>query len=235
MTSSPPRSNWVRAVVVAVLVASVAGFYLFGPDEQTILNRSAQWRNAAQNHLLQSLALFFIAEVVVIALSIPVGLWMSVLAGFLFGLGLGVVVVALAATLGAILAFLAARYVFFEAIHRGTEQWPRVRRWQKAIDVGLEEHGAYYVLLLRLTPVIPFWAVNLGLGLTRLRLRDYSWTTQLGILPATVVIVNAGASLGEITSLRGILSVRVLLALCLLPLVPFVLRHTIGRWLRKAS
>ncbi len=123
--------------------------------------------------------------------------------------------------------------MFFDAIHRLAQTRPRLERWLAAIDAGFREHGAYYVLLLRLTPVIPFWALNLGLGLTRLRLRDYWWVTQLGMLPATLVVVNAGASLAEITSLQDVVSWRVLAALCLLPLVPFVLHHTAGRLLAK--
>ena len=74
--------------------------------------------------------------------------------------------VSVAAMLGAILAFLSARYVFFDAIHRAARTRPRLQRWLAVIDRGLRDHGAYYVLLLRLTPVIPFWALNLGLGLT---------------------------------------------------------------------
>ena len=142
-------------------------------------------------------------------------------------------VVSVAAMLGAVLAFLSARYVFFDVIHRAARTRPRLKRWLTAIDKGLHDHGAYYVLLLRLTPVIPFWAVNLGLGLTRLRLRDYWWATQLGMLPATMVVVNAGASVAEIASLRDLLSWRVIGALGLLPLVPFVLHHSVGRWLRR--
>ena len=135
---------------------------------------------------------------------------MSILAGFLFGVWVGTAVVSLAAMLGAIPAFLSARYVFFDAIHRMAHTRPRLERWLAAIDAGFSEHGSYYVLLLRLTPVIPFWVLNLGLGLTRLRLCDYWWATQLGMLPATLVIVNAGASLGEITTLRDLVSWRVI-------------------------
>ena len=120
---------------------------------------------------------------VLVALSVPVGIWMSALAGFLFGFWIGTAVVSVAAMLGALLAFLAARYVFFDAIHRAARIRPRLKRWLTAIDKGLHDHGAYYVLLLRLTPVIPFWALNLGLGLTRVRLRDYWWATQLGMSP----------------------------------------------------
>jgi uncharacterized membrane protein YdjX (TVP38/TMEM64 family) len=87
------------------------------------------------------------------------------------------------------------------------------------------------VLLLRMTPVIPFWFLNLGLGVTRVRLWDYWWATQLGMLPVTLVVVNAGASLAEITTLRDALSWRVLGSLCLLPLAVVALHRGAGRFL----
>lgn len=224
------RNRWL---LLAAFVAALVLFLAFGPDEQTMIRESAAWRELARNNLFAALVLFFIAEVVAVSLSLPIGFWMSVLAGFLFGLWIGTAVVSVAAMIGAVLAFLSARYVFFEAIHRMAQTRPWLGKWLAAIDTGFRERGAYYVLLLRLTPVIPFWTLNLGLGLTRLRLRDYWWATQLGMLPATLVVVNAGASLAEITSLRDIVSWRVLAALCLLPLVPFVLHNTAGRLLTK--
>jgi uncharacterized membrane protein YdjX (TVP38/TMEM64 family) len=226
------RSRWL---LLFVFLLGFALFLALGPDEQTLIRESAAWRDSARAHLWTALAIFIVAEVVLVAVSAPVGIWMSALAGFLFGFWIGVAVVSVAAMIGALLAFLAARYVFFEAIHRAARTRPRLQRWLAAIDTGFQSHGAYYVLLLRLTPVIPFWALNLGLGLTRVRIRDYWWATQLGMLPATMVVVNAGASVAEITSIRDLLSWRVIGALALLPLVPFVLHRAAGRWLRRAN
>jgi len=229
------KLNWGRWLLLGVIVVGLALFFTFGTDEQTIIQRSAEWRELARHNLLTALALFLIAEVLLIAFSVPVGIWLTVLAGFLFGTWLGTAVVNVAGTLGAILAFLAARYIFADSIHRSSEVRPRLTQWLTALDDGFRKHGAYYVLLLRLTPVIPFFVVNLGLGLTTVRLRDYWWATQLGMLPISLVIANAGASLAEIQSFRDVLSLHVLGALSLLPLVPFVLHHTLGRWLTRAA
>ncbi len=169
-----------------MLPAAFGGAVLFladPPDERAVVRESAAWRAAAQENWAGALAAFVAAEVVLIALSLPVGIWMSVLAGFLFGTWIGTAAVGVAGTAGAVLAFLCARYVFSDAIHRAARTRPRLNRWLTAIDRGLCEHGGYYVLLLRLTPVIPFWFLNLGLGVTRVRLRDYWWATQLGVLP----------------------------------------------------
>jgi uncharacterized membrane protein YdjX (TVP38/TMEM64 family) len=198
-----------------------------------VIHRSADWREAARSNLLAALSLFFIAETILIAFSVPVGIWLTVLAGFLFGTWVGTAVVNLAGTLGAILAFLAARYVFAEALHKAAESRPRLCRRLTAIDRGFRNHGAYYLLLLRLTPIFPFFAVNIGLGLTSIRLRDYWWATQLGMLPISLAVANAGASFAEISSFRDVLSVQVIGTLCLLPLVPLILHRTVGRWLKS--
>src|SRR5688500_4944828 len=101
-----------RWLVLLGVVAAGAAFVAFGPDEQAVIRQSAAWRAAAREHFLTALAIFFVAEVAVVAFSIPIGIWMTLLAGFLFGVWAGTAVVAVAATLGAMLAFLAARYVF---------------------------------------------------------------------------------------------------------------------------
>jgi uncharacterized membrane protein YdjX (TVP38/TMEM64 family) len=219
--------TWQRWLLLVAIVAAVAAFVAYGPDERTVIRRSAEWREAARANLVAAVAVFFVAEVVLVALSVPVGIWMSVLAGYLFGVWVGTAAVAVAATLGAVLAFLAGRYVFADALRRAAESRPRLGRWLAAIDAGFRSRGAFYVVLLRLTPVFPFWVLNLGLGLTRIRLRDYWWATQLGILPMTVVIVNAGASLAEVTEFRDIVSPRVVVALCLLPLTAFALHRLV--------
>jgi len=226
------RRRWILLFALALGVALVLAF---GPEKATVIRESAAWRDWARSHLFIALVLFFAAEVILVALSVPVGIWMSALGGFLFGFWVGLAVVSLAALLGAILAFLAARLIFFEVLHQLARTRPRFGSWLSAIDRGFAEHGAYYVLLLRLTPVIPFWALNLGLGLTGVRLREYCWATLAGMLPATVVVVNAGARVAEIRVLDDLLGWRVLGALALLPIVPFVLHHTVGRWVTSGG
>jgi uncharacterized membrane protein YdjX (TVP38/TMEM64 family) len=237
-TESEPigrKINWGRWLILALIVIGFGLFFAFGPDEQTVLHRSAEWREVARSNIVVALLLFFIAEVILIAFSVPVGIWLTVLAGFLFGTWVGTAVVNLGATIGAVLAFLSVRHVFAGAIHRVAATHPRLGRRLTAIDAGFRNHGAYYVVLLRLTPVFPFFVVNAGLGLTSVRLRDYLWATQLGMLPISLVVASAGASVAEITSFREVLSLRVLGALCLLPLVPFLLHHTAGCWLTRSS
>jgi uncharacterized membrane protein YdjX (TVP38/TMEM64 family) len=222
------RFRTLHWLILFAVATAVVLFFTFGPSEATVIARSGEWRAQARANLPLAVAVFFAAEFVLVSLSVPVGIWLAVLAGFLFGTWLGAAVVMASASLGSVAVFLAARYVFADTLR------PRLVKWTAKVDAGFREHGAYYVLLLRLTPVIPFWALNLALGLTPVRVRDYVWATVLGMIPATVVVCHAGAGLAEIQSFREVLSLRVLGVLCLLPLIPFVIHHAIGkRMLRR--
>jgi uncharacterized membrane protein YdjX (TVP38/TMEM64 family) len=209
---------------------AVLGFYALG------LHRYFSWeylhahldllRDEKQQHLLLTLVLFILVYVSVTSLSLPVATALGLVAGALFGRLLGTGVVILAATLGATLAFLSSRYLFRDWVQR------RFGSRLAAMNRGVEQDGAYYLLTLRLVPVFPFFLVNLGMGLTPLRARTFAWVSLLGMVPGTFLYVNAGAELGRIDSPQGILSPGVLIALALLGLVPLALRLVL-RWARS--
>jgi uncharacterized membrane protein YdjX (TVP38/TMEM64 family) len=209
---------------------AVLGFYALG------LHRYFSWeylhahldllRDQTQQHLLQTLVLFILVYVSVTSLSLPVATALGLVAGALFGRWLGTGVVILAATLGATLAFLSSRYLFRDWVQR------RFGSRLAAMNRGVEQDGAYYLLTMRLVPVFPFFLVNLGMGLTPMRARTFAWVSLLGMLPGTFLYVNAGAELGHIDSPRGILSPSVLISLALLGLVPLALRLVL-RWARN--
>jgi len=110
--------------------------------------------------------------------------------GALFGLAAGTVIISFASTIGATLACLVARFVL--------RDWVQNRFGDKltAINRGIEEEGAFYLFTLRLIPAFPFFVINLAMGLTRMPLRTFYWVSQLGMLPGTIVYVNAGKELG---------------------------------------
>ena len=99
------------------------------------------------------------------------------------------------------------------------------------IDAGMDRDGARYLFALRLMPLFPFFLVNLLMGLTRLRVRHYWWVSQLAMLPATVIYLNAGRELGKLTALRDILSPGLLFAFTLLGLLPLVTRWLFSRYI----
>src|SRR5262245_11527899 len=233
--TGPPRRRLPRILVALLIVGGVVAFFAFGPSESEILFRQAAWKSAVQENLLLALLIFFVAEVFLVAFSVPVATGLSVLAGVLLGRWLGTLVVSLASTLGALLAMLAARYVFRDSIRRRLEVRPRWKAAIAALDRGVECDGGYYLLLIRLTPLFPFFLVNLGMGLTRIRVGTYWWATQLGMLPMSFVVVSAGAEVGEVSSFRELASIEHLWPLMLLILVPIGLRFVARRYLRQST
>jgi uncharacterized membrane protein YdjX (TVP38/TMEM64 family) len=218
-----------RWLLLFSLVVAVIAFFVF--DLQRFLKleylqeQREQLQRWVESNYLVCWLIFFVVYLAVSALSIPVGApALSLLAGFLFDLVIGTVLVSFASTAGGALAFLASRYLFREAVER------RFQRWLEAINRGLARDGVFYLLTLRLVPVVPFTATNLVMGLTRMRLWTFWWVSQLGMLPGTILYVNAGKQLGSIRSPSDVLSPAMLISLALLGLVPLMLKFALGWW-----
>ena len=193
------------------------------------------WR-AAQP--LRAAAAFFAGYVVVAALSLPGAAAMTVAAGALFGLGWGTLIVSFASTIGATLAFLAARWLL--------GGWVQERFGERlaALNAGIAKEGGFYLFTLRLVPALPFFLINLTMGVTALRTWTFYWVSQIGMLAGTLVYVNAGTQLARIESLSGIVSARVMGSLLLLGIFPLTMRKLIAvfrarkiyaRWKRPKS
>ena len=165
---------------------------------------------------------FFGIYVAVTALSLPGAAILTLAAGALFGLAVGTLIVSFASSLGATLAFLASRYVLRDAIQR------RFGDRLKAINEGIAKDGPLYLFTLRLVPVFPFFLVNLLMGLTPIRTLSYYWVSQVGMLAGTLVYVNAGTQVAQITSLSGIVSPGLLLSFALLGVFPMLTKKFLG-------
>lgn len=216
----------------ALLGAFLMTFFILPPDtlslagikthQQTLLSYVARAP-------LRSALIFFALYVAVSALSIPGAAVLTLLGGALFALWEGAVLVSFASTLGATLAMLASRYLLRDWVQR------RFARQMTTVNAGMARDGAGYLFALRLMPLFPFFLVNLLMGLTRITVRRYWWVSQLAMLPATVIFLNAGRELGKVTSLRDILSPGVVFAFTLLGLLPLVTRRLFSRYLPSAK
>lgn len=167
---------------------------------------------------------FFGLYVLVTALSLPGAAVMTLAAGALFGLLEGTILVSFASSLGASLAFLSARYLAADWVQQ------RFGRHLEAVHQGVAQDGAFYLFTLRLIPVVPFFAINLVLGLTRMPLWVFYGVSQLGMLAGTLVYVNAGTALGQLQSLQGMFSPALLVSFALLAAFPWLARHLLGRF-----
>ncbi|MEN9781405.1 MAG: Mercuric reductase [Pseudomonadota bacterium] len=164
---------------------------------------------------------YFAAYVAATALSLPGAVILTLAGGAIFGFGVGLLVVSFASSLGATLAFLAARFVLRDSVQA------RFGQRLAEIDRGVQKDGAFYLFTLRLIPVVPFFVINLLMGLTRMRALTFYWVSQLGMLAGTAVYVNAGTQIAQIDSLRGILSPGLLGSFVLLGLFPLIARKAV--------
>jgi len=230
-----------RLLVLLVLAAAVAAFFALGGQRYLTFEYAKAQQEALrglyERHPFQTAGLFFLVYVAVTGLSLPGAALMTLVAGALFGLLWGTLVVSFASTAGATLAFLASRFVLRDWVHN------RFTPALKRIDEGVRKEGAFYLFTLRLIPVVPFFVINLAMGLTAMRARTFYWVSQLGMLAGTLVYVNAGTQLARISSTRDILSPELLGAFALLGVFPLAAKKTMdgvrarrvyARWRRPA-
>ncbi len=167
-------------------------------------------------------AVYFVIYVAATALSIPGATIITLAGGALFGLWQGLLIVSFASTIGATLAFLASRFVL--------RDWVEGKFGQRLTDInqGVDKEGAFYLFTLRLIPVVPFFLINLLMGLTRMKAFTFYWVSQLGMLAGTAVYVNAGTQLAQLDSLQGILSPALLGSFVLLGVFPLIARRIVA-------
>lgn len=162
------------------------------------------------------IGIYFIIYVIVTTLSIPGATILTLAGGSIFGLWLGVLIVSFASTIGATLSFLSSRYLlrnYFE------EKFPTK---MKEVNNGFEKDGVFYLLSLRLIPVIPFFLINILMGLTQIRTIIYFFISQVGMLLGTIVYINAGVQLSSITNVEDIFGFKIIVSFSLLGLLPLM-------------
>ncbi len=167
-------------------------------------------------------AVYFVLYVAATALSIPGATIITLAGGAIFGLWQGLLLVSFASTIGATLAFLASRFVL--------RDWVEGKFGNRLADInrGVDKEGAFYLFTLRLIPVVPFFLINLLMGLTRMKAVTFYWVSQIGMLAGTAVYVNAGTQLAQLDSLQGILSPALLGSFVLLGVFPLIARRTVA-------
>ncbi len=214
-----------KAILLLVLVGAALGVYFGGLGEylslQKLQSLLGDARAYAAAHPWASILGFAAIYIGATALSIPGATILTLFAGALFGLRTGSVVVTISATLGATLAMLSARYLFRDTVRA------KFGERLKTIDTGIEREGGFYLFALRLAPVFPFFVINLAMGLTGIRTLTYVWVSLVGMLPGTLVYVNAGRELGKLQSVGDILSLPLGIAFTALALLPLIARKVL--------
>lgn len=220
-----------KLLLLALLVTLIAAFFASGLRDRLDLQSLQENRRAlidlVQAHPVAAPLAYLLLYVAVAALTLPVNVPLSLGAGALFGLVEGTLIVSFASAIGATLSFLSSRFLFREAVQR------RFGARLRDIEEGIARDGIFYLLSLRLAPVIPYTLINLLFGLTAIPVLRFYWVSQLGMLPATAVFVNAGTQLEYLQTVSGILSPGLIVSLLLLAVLPLAARVLVGA-LRKA-
>src|SRR5882724_2245662 len=214
-----------RVLVLLFIAAALAAFFASGAHRystfENIKAQQAALEAGYRAHPAKTVAGFFLLYVDVTGLSIPGAAVLTLVAGAIFGLGLGALVVSFGAALGATIAFLISRFVLRDSVRC------RYAAALERIDRGVQKEGALYLFTLRLIPAVPYFLINLLMGLTAMRAWTFYWVSQLGMLPGTLVYSNAGTELAAIDSPARILSPGVIGAFVLLGFFPLLAKKAI--------
>ncbi|WP_096665621.1 FAD-dependent oxidoreductase [Polaromonas sp. AET17H-212] len=217
--------NSRKLFIAALLLAGIGAFFALDLGRYLSLaflkDSQASFQAVFEQKPVWVTLVFFAVYVAVTGLSLPGAVIMTLAAGAGFGLLLGTIVVSFASTLGATLAMLAARYLLRDSIQA------RFGKRLDEINKGIEKEGAFYLFSLRLIPAVPFFALNLLMGLTRIRTWTYFWVSQLGMLAGTVVYVNAGTQIAKIDSLQSIASPALIGSFVLLGVLPLAVNKVL--------
>ena len=216
----------MRKSTIILVISLISIFFVFDLDSylsfqnlKSSLDQFKTWR--IDSPVLTGL-IFFSIYIAVAGLSLPGAAVMTLAAGALFGLLWGTIIVSFASSIGATLAFLVSRFLFRDVIQK------RFGERLHTINDGMAKDGKFYLFTLRLVPLFPFFIVNLLMGLTPIRTVSYYWVSQVGMLAGTLVYVNAGTHLANISGLDSIVSPGLLVSFTLLGVFPLL-----AKWLLR--
>ncbi len=208
------KKNRIRVILLLAVIALLVGLRFTGiADKLTLGNlqaNAAKLRDFSNANYLRSVLIYIVLYIVVTSFSLPGATVLTLAGGFLYNFFIGAIYVNIAATAGATLAFLFARYIAGRSIQK--KFGDKLIKFNEELD----RNGASYLLTLRFIPLFPFFMINLAAGLTNVSLLTYIWTTSVGIFPGSLIYAYAGQQLGEIKSVQDIFTGGVLSAFILL-------------------
>jgi uncharacterized membrane protein YdjX (TVP38/TMEM64 family) len=209
--------NKKQLALLTLIVSVVTCYFILGGDQLLDLK---YYQSLYQESPVSTALGFFAIYLLATAFSLPASALLSIATGLIFGRLIGIPLALLACSIGGTLAFLSSRYLLHDFIEQ------RFSRQYDKVNSGVERDGAFYVFSLRMVPVIPFWLLNLLMGLTKMKISHFYFATLAGMVPMTAILVHFGAELGAIEgySLSAVFTPGMIAALVLVGLLPFVTR-----------
>jgi uncharacterized membrane protein YdjX (TVP38/TMEM64 family) len=214
-------------ILLAILLTYLSGLYDYASLE-TLKKYNQQLIKWSEQHYWLLAVIFSASYAVIVALSIPVALLLSITSDYIFGIFAGTLYVLIGATLGATAVFLSVRLAL------GDWAYEKVRGWITKVHDEFQTNGFYYLLTLRLIPIIPFWTLNIIPAFFNLSLWQFMLATFLGIIPGTIVYVSIGNGLNTLIAAGDKINAGImfrpeiiwpLIGLALLSLLPVIYRH----------
>lgn len=226
------KSKRLRWFFAGSLILFIGVFFYFD------LQRYVTWGEFnRQRELLEDLChrhpfltkgVYFLIYLFTAGLSLPTTAILTLIGGALFGLVWGVLLVSFASTMGATVSFIIVRFLFRDFFYT------KFNKDIKGFLNRFEKEGAWYLLSLRIVPLMPFFLTNILMGFTNLPVRVYALVSQVGMLPGTIVYVNAGSQLSQVDSPKGLLSLPIIISLFLLALFPLIAKKLLEH-IKKSS
>jgi len=226
---TPKKFSRLLLLLLVLLAIAIFRHYHLGNylTLDYLKDSQARLRELYLAHRMTMVAGYMLIYIGVTALSLPGAAIMTLAGGGLFGFWTGTIAISFASTIGATLACVSSRFILRDWVARHFSDK------LAAIDRGIAQEGAFYLFTLRLIPIFPFFVINLLMGLTKLPLTTYFWVSQLGMLPTTIVFVNAGRELARVNTLNDVFSPGMLVSFALLGLLPITSKKLLDLYRRK--
>ena len=230
--AAPPSGGiWTKVIILGVVVAAaVAGYVFFGDalSLESLAEKETALREYQRENPVLVYGIAFLVYVLVTGLSLPGAAPLTLVYGWFFRFWGALVLVSFASTTGATFAFLLSRYLLGDWIQK------RFGERLETFNRSLEKEGAFYLFSLRLIPAVPFFVINVVMGLTKLPTRTFWWVSQVGMLAGTAVYVWVGHSVPDLRTLAdrglaGVLSPQLFAAFIALGLLPLILKKVVAR------
>ena len=211
-----------KKIALAAFIATIVILYFVGGGEKYLSIRLYQ--DLFEQSPFAPAGIFFVVFFISTSCSLPVTGALTVVSGIVFGAVTGFSISLLASTLGGTVALYSTRYIFHDLVKR------RFPGQVDMVNKGIEKEGAFYLFGLRMIPVIPFWLLNLLIGLTSMRVPVFMLATLCGMIPVMLILAYAGSQLGEIEtfSMAAIFTPGLILALTLLGSFPFLAKAIVA-------
>jgi len=218
----------LKTLIIIIFLGSISIGLFFDYNQyfsfEMIKEQHQNLKNLIDTNYLLFFGLFFILYIFVTAFALPFAALKTILAGALFGLIPGVILTSFASSIGSTLCLLMSRFILRDHVEK------KYSKYLNKVNEGIKRDGIYYLFFLRLSPIFPFFIINLVFGLTKMTAMTFYLVSQIGMLIGTVVFVNAGVQLSKINRFEDILSLQLIISFILIGLVPLIIRKVIEKF-----